>query len=848
MEKPILHFYIGDETKPKIENIDKKDIQTTFFCEVYQKAFYLINDILPSFPDISSFEDESQIKNNIIAFVGDRGSGKTSCMKTVHKMLLSKDQDPYKSACETLLPNVTQHLEKFQFASLPIIDPSYFEDKTNLVEIVVTHMFSKFKEHTRKSNEELNSSLGEFQGKKQDLIAQFQRVKTCLDTIHGQIDKPNDSIDSLAGLAHGIDLKKALNKLIVSYLKYFKCNILIIAIDDIDLHTSHAYQMVEQMRKYLIQPNVIILAGVKISQLNDLIKQHYYQAHKDLINQNGLSDTIEDMSGRYLSKLFPLNQRIMMPDLNQRWSCDILIEKDGDQPRKGPIMQMCVRLIFEKIRYMFYCEEKNPPLIIPRNLRDLLNFISFLYQMPETKEDDLDYTAQLEQNRRLFKNYFINTWCREHLSTKMFTFIKDLETTDITEINKSVIDFLTQIPENKDIILEKAIVYKSNKGYNVSLGDAMYVLDKTSNNQTIPYIRYFTAAIKTFYTFLLSDLIDEEITDKFYDRINDVQLSVFTSTSEEIPIQLKKLNKLNNLSDYEKLLGGNVIRVAQLLTSTSQDASPNKDPKIKRPFIHLHLINIDNHIESIFDNILNKRFSLVTKFDLNIFEFLILTSYLNTDNTHFRSRKHCPYNATLDNEIIDISNPIVYSSTAILFNLVKIYDLYRIFWYEKQQNSALGEEVQDDKITWRDFFTYIKEKKEASLIYQILHFERGGKKDAGRFSNPHVENLFIRNMDTYDALLDYLPFLKSQYKNAPQDGINNQKDRQQWRIFLRFYRKLTNFQYYEYDSDIIFYNRRTFQVLEPVTKFLETMPPRNQDTFRSIFLVNNKEEIWLNLR
>lgn len=860
MATPKLNFRIGDETKPKIEDIEKNDIQTTFFYEVYQKAFRLIDDILSTQNNTDPLNnDESQIRNNIIAFVGDRGSGKTSSMKTIYKMLINNNTKLYEDICKKLIDRQFKTNEPIfkKFAELPVIDPSYFEDKTNLVEIVVTHMFSKFKKRISDPNEETDTYSSEFQGKKQDLINRFQRVKDCLDTIHGETYKTDDSIDSLVNLADGIHLKDELNLLINAYLKFFKCDILIIAIDDIDLHTTHAYQMVEQMRKYLIQPNVIILAGVKISQLNDLVKQHYYRAHKDLIDKDNLSDTIEDMSGRYLSKLFPLNQRVMMPDLNQRWNCEIQItkeeneQKEGNEQKKDSILQTSVKLIFEKTQYMFYCAENNPPLIIPRNLRDLLNFISFLYQMsdlPKKENDNSAYIAQLDQNRRLFKNYFINTWCREHLSNQMFTFIKDLETTDITDINKSVIDFLTQISENKDIRLEKTITYKANKGHNVSLGDAMYVLDKTSNNQTIPYIHHFTAAIKTFYTFLLSDLVDEELTDRFYDKFQSGEAFKSTPNSNQIPIQLKKLNKLNKLSDYEKLLGGNVIRVARLLMSTSKetnqsqernggrkednassiskDASHDKDlgkeQEIKHPFIHLHLINIDP-IESIHNSIHNKEFFLLEKFDLNIFEFLVLTSYVNTDNSYFRSQRHCPYYATLDDEIINLSNPIVYSSTAILFNIVKIYDLYRIFRCEyesaQQKKSSLSiKEGQDDKITWRVFFTYIDEKsKYLSLIYRLLHFKKEDKEDKkqAKFSNSYIENLLIRNMDTYDALMDYLPFMKSQYK----------KDEQQDKYFgnlLNFYKKLAEFQYYEY-SVTTDYKSISFEALTPVAEFLGAM-------------------------
>ena len=47
---------------------------------------------------------------------------------------------------------------------------------------------------------------------------------------------------------------------------------LIIMTDDIDRHTEHAREMVEQIRKYFTQPNVIVLMAIKVDQLGNVIK------------------------------------------------------------------------------------------------------------------------------------------------------------------------------------------------------------------------------------------------------------------------------------------------------------------------------------------------------------------------------------------------------------------------------------------------------------------------------------------------------------------------------------------------------------------------------------------------
>lgn len=69
---------------------------------------------------------------------------------------------------------------------------------------------------------------------------------------------------------------------------------LIIMIDDIDLHTNQATVMVEQIRKYLVQPNVIILLAIKLDQLAMLKRQQYTIEYKELLDKKKVSEGVID--------------------------------------------------------------------------------------------------------------------------------------------------------------------------------------------------------------------------------------------------------------------------------------------------------------------------------------------------------------------------------------------------------------------------------------------------------------------------------------------------------------------------------------------------------------------------
>lgn len=73
-----ITFTIGEEFVPIIETTPEQ-IHNSLFREIYDKAFYGINDFLN---DRKKSPNEKEV-NNIFAFIGERGSGKSSCMQSM---------------------------------------------------------------------------------------------------------------------------------------------------------------------------------------------------------------------------------------------------------------------------------------------------------------------------------------------------------------------------------------------------------------------------------------------------------------------------------------------------------------------------------------------------------------------------------------------------------------------------------------------------------------------------------------------------------------------------------------------------------------------------------------------
>lgn len=93
-----LKFNLDQDNRPLKETINLASLENSPFKEQYLNALSEIESYLCTIQDKSTDRD-MDFANNIFAFTGDRGSGKTSCMASVggflttNKELRSEFQD-----------------------------------------------------------------------------------------------------------------------------------------------------------------------------------------------------------------------------------------------------------------------------------------------------------------------------------------------------------------------------------------------------------------------------------------------------------------------------------------------------------------------------------------------------------------------------------------------------------------------------------------------------------------------------------------------------------------------------------------------------------------------------------
>ena len=226
MNNKAIEFNIGEETRPVIET-GEKILESSIFSEQYNKAFSEINNYLNQVEKISkenSFDkSHNENINNIFAFIGERGSGKTSCMLSVGKVLV-ESQKP--DTFDTSFPEI----KKKKFHAIDLIDPSFFDKKNNILAIIVAKLFKEFDKNSKKRCNDDNYD------KKRVLVEKFQETQRNLKCLIDGKEFSEDDLDQLIALSAAVDLRSNINDLVEAYLDYFgnKDAKLLIMVDDID--------------------------------------------------------------------------------------------------------------------------------------------------------------------------------------------------------------------------------------------------------------------------------------------------------------------------------------------------------------------------------------------------------------------------------------------------------------------------------------------------------------------------------------------------------------------------------------------------------------------------------------
>ena len=462
--------------------VDKHFIgEDDIFLDQYKQAAEMLNTIVNESKESAENHFLNEYENNIIAFCGERGEGKSSAMLTFINSLYedywedeegeeevednsndNKKENTDKEPKRYNLFKNYRNLDKKHFAEPIIVDPSQFDEVHNILDIILAKLYrnfsKKYNENNRCADEYIINEL-------QD---QFQKVYREVSMINNQAKMLDDEFDyegnigKLSKLGESTGLKEDFQKLIKQYLIFVRKSgsegrekqNLIIAVDDLDLCNSNAYKMTEQIRKYLIIPQIVIVMAVRIEQLEMCVEENTIAGFKGIVGvakqydqgeQRRINTEIQSMSERYVAKLIPKARRIYLPKAQSLEGIQVIYKEKDSINRKGRVIwrskeneslvNAVLHLIHRRTGMIFLPEKSGMSYLLPNNLRDMVNWIVLVAEMDNCKKKNVAKNDIKLKNVREFSKYFYNEWLTKQVPKTLGDELRTMEQMNSYHVN-----------------------------------------------------------------------------------------------------------------------------------------------------------------------------------------------------------------------------------------------------------------------------------------------------------------------------------------------------------------------------------------------------------------------------
>lgn len=418
-----IEICCGDEYSTKLSNIY---CQEDFFYESYCKAAQGVRDIVQATRRFYDWELNDQERrssmegilwkgtanvteymqlagypNNFVVFCAGRGQGKTSAMvsfSTALRMLHGSER-----GSRTEKEFWQEEIVNSSFYVLDPIDPTMLDEEDSILRVLISRMFERYAEE----QDDLCHRRNGYHEQEPDLLKRFRQCYRNVDILQKgrQLQDCYDDLEYLADLGDSSNMKWTFHALVTLFLKLM-CHkndgsnrqFLVIQIDDADLNASNAYQIVEELRKYCVVPNVIILMASDFEQLELTVEQYFIREFDTLRKSRQGDKTVLEhchkMMERYLDKLIPGTRQVHLPQIDnyiREHENELLLqyieearEEDGTRIRlSGDYQDTLLRLIYQKLRLILLKPEGYLHNLLPKTMRELTHFLAFLNDLPK---------------------------------------------------------------------------------------------------------------------------------------------------------------------------------------------------------------------------------------------------------------------------------------------------------------------------------------------------------------------------------------------------------------------------------------------------------------------------------
>lgn len=424
-ERRILRIAKGYELNSSVpESIEHAFCKYSFMKPAYQKATRAVLEIVRQTKRFHKEMEKNSSElsrvlfpysSNVIVFTAPRGGGKTRTMRTFANALAEKSSNWTAFACpcedcrkdnEGFLPDEDlTPMKDCRFILLsPPVEPSVLNQNQSILNVILSRLYN----YAVNLLESIHCQRSMTDTAMQRLSRKFEECRSGIKGVQGQ--KELEDLEDFQNLRKSINLRELFYELVQELLKLAtngqdtKTSFLILQLDDADSQIKSGFSVLEEVRKYLIIPNLIITTSAEIDMLYNVIQQSHLKEFPELKqlkpdSDNNLVKDIARISRKYIDKLIPPSHMVVLPTLKD-FSTEKVVrldlqyidpDKNSDERIIMPwiqendlnFQQAILSLIYRKTGMIFVEPEGYMHNIIPRTLRGLNQMLYVLREMKD---------------------------------------------------------------------------------------------------------------------------------------------------------------------------------------------------------------------------------------------------------------------------------------------------------------------------------------------------------------------------------------------------------------------------------------------------------------------------------
>lgn len=542
--------------------IEKAMFNTVPKTYLYEKELNIVKDILERFDNENGSKNEAISRNITIA--GERGSGKTSFLKSL-KNILSDDYYVFDIVGSEILSSNMTIIDVFLSKLDVLINIIYKDNQENCIKL------SELKGLLKKAMAAIGAEKQEKEyfknGQPENAMLQALSDRLRLEGIFAEI----------------LDCLKGILEFQGKTIKDF-----ILIIDDLDLvKNSLVSQFLTEIQRYLDKKLIIIFA-YRERQLENSLFEDRFNDNKNLIGKNIIeSDEIYSQIEQFLVKLVPYGNRINLfkqddvlnlkingvlaslePSEKKWYELDnnlhiTLRDKSSSDYNEGLTVEEWFYEYIHRHTDLYIkpidTREDNHQFL-PRSLRELIQcFEVFDRMILPTRDDGITiFLDRILSNLKIleqYKNFRVESYFSS--DRKKIDYFELWEASKSFRKNKLTYDFVFHNYDESFIQqdLDYPLNLSKREDYNLTLGDILTLIEhyKYSNaNKCRTNEYYFFYIIKLNYSIYLSKLFIESTLDyKINGEYNDSKIESYLQTINT-KFMPSEFNYLSNNVNWDK--------------------------------------------------------------------------------------------------------------------------------------------------------------------------------------------------------------------------------------------------------------------------------------------------------